>query len=133
MKRSFNRWPRFALIALASFGVWASGRLSVDHLQHGEVCPMLGPIPACIIVFLGYSLIVLAAVLIRRSVAKKLFYIGWAPVFLLAFMGVTLELTKGHVCPPGPLETPQCFFSLAMAVLCFGFFKLIKRYSTGKS
>ena len=114
---------RIALLALASFGAVAGGRLSLDHLQHGEICPTVGSFPACIIVFLGYFLIVLSALFIRNKAVTKLFYVGWAPVFLLAATGVILELTKGRVCPPGAFGIPQCFFSLTMILLCLGLFR----------
>lgn len=123
MTHSAHNAARFVLLALAGFGTVAGGRLSVEHMKHGEVCPMLGPLPACIIVFLGYLLIVLAAVFLKHSAAKKLFYIGWVPVFLLALMGVILELTKGQVCPPGAFGIPQCFFSLSMVLICLGLFR----------
>ena len=130
MTRPANTAARFILLALAGFGTFAGGQLSVEHLRHGEVCPMLGPIPACIIVFLGYLLIALSAVFMKRSAVKKLFYIGWTPVFLLALMGVILELTKGQICPPGAFGIPQCFFSLAMVLLCLGLFKFSFKSTT---
>ena len=119
-----NKLSRIALIALSGLGTFAGLRLSIEHMQHGEICPILGPIPACNIVFLGYLCVLLAALLISKSFVKRLFYIGWTPVFLLALMGVVLELTKGHVCPPGAYGIPQCFFSLAMALLCLVLFKI---------
>ena len=118
-----NKFTRRALIGLGGLGMLAGAKLSIEHLQHGEVCPMLGPIPACIVVFFGYFGVVLATLFIKRPFSKKLFYVGWTPVFLLALIGVGLELTKGHVCPPGAMGIPQCFFSLAMALICFGLFK----------
>jgi len=127
---SINILPRFALIIIAGLATLAGLKLSIEHMQHGEVCPMLGPIPACIIVFLGYLCVALAAVLVKKSFVKRLFYIGWTPVFLLALMGVIIEvtvmlgLTKDHICPPGAYGIPQCFFSLAMALICLGLFKL---------
>ena len=121
---SINLLARIALIILAGLGTLAGLKLSVEHLQHGEICPMLGPIPACIIVFLGYLCVLLSALFIKKGFTKRLFYTGWTPVFLLAFMGVTLELTKGHVCPEGAYGIPQCFFSLAMVLACLGLFKL---------
>ena len=118
-----HKIARFALIGLASLGMLAGAKLSAEHIQHGEVCPMLGPIPACIIVFLGYLGVVVAALFVKQLHSNKLFYIGWAPVFLLAFIGVGFELTKGQVCPPGAMGFPQCFFSLAMALICLGLFR----------
>ena len=53
---------------------------------------MLGPVPACIVVFLGYLLILLSAIFLTKSASKKLFYVGWTPVFLLALMGVIAEI-----------------------------------------
>lgn len=127
---SINILPRLALIVLAGFGALAGFRLSIEHLQHGEVCPMLGPIPACIIVFIGYLCVVLAAIFLKKSFVKRLFYVGWTPVFLLALMGVIVEvgvmlgLGKDHICPVGAYGIPQCFFSLTMILICLGFFKL---------
>ncbi len=121
MKASFI--ARLALIALTGLGTFAGVQLSLEHLQHGEVCPMLGPIPACIIVFLGYLGALCATVFIKHAKSKILFYIGWTPVFLLALFGVTLELTKGHICPPGAAGIPQCFYSFAMAILAWALFQ----------
>lgn len=127
---SINIIPRIALIVLAGFGTLAGLKLSAEHLQHGEVCPMIGPIPACIIVFLGYLCVVLAAVFVKKTFVKRLFYVGWTPVFLLALMGVVIEigvmlgLIKDHICPIGAYGIPQCFLSLAMVLICLGLFKL---------
>jgi len=117
---------RLLLIAIAGFGCLAGARLSLQHLQHGEVCPMLGPIPACFIVFAGYLFVVFTAIGSKQANAARLFYIGWWPVFLLALIGVFLELTRGDTCPSGPMNIPQCFFSLAMVFTCLVLFKLIK-------
>lgn len=121
---------RLALMILAGFGTLAGLKLSIEHMQHGEICPVLGPIPACIIVFIGYLCVVLAAVFLEKTFVKRLFYIGWTPVFLLALMGVMVEvgvmlgLFKDHICPIGAYGIPQCFFSLAMVLICLGLFKL---------
>ena len=114
---------------LAGLGALAGLRLSIEHLQHGEICPVLGPIPACIIVFLGYLCVFLSALLISKTFVKRLFFIGWTPVFLLALMGVVLELTKGDICPSGAYGIPQCFFSFAMALICLVLFKITLKTS----
>lgn len=124
MKPAIQTAARFVLIALAGLGTFAGGRLTVEHLQHGEVCPMAGPIPACIIVFLGYLLVLLAGIFLSKKFSKPAFFLGWTPVFLLALIGVSLEIVKGQTCPPGAFGIPQCFFSLAMVLACLGLFKL---------
>lgn len=132
MKTALNTLARLTLIVLASLGTFAGAKLSLEHLPHGGVCPMLGPVPACIIVFLGYLLILLSAIFLSKRISKPLFYIGWTPVFLLALIGVTLELTKGQTCPAGAFGIPQCFFSLAMVLICLGLFKLSRKALTVK-
>jgi len=122
-----QRLPQIFLGLLSALGTFAGLRLSLDHLQHGEVCPTLGPIPACIIVFVGYLAVLIAAFSFRKSWAGKLFYIGWTPVFLLALSGVVLELTRGQICPPGAAGIPQCFYSFAMASIAWLLWKLVRK------
>ena len=127
MSLTLNNAARLALIALSGLGTLAGARLTFEHLPHGGVCPMLGPVPACIVVFLGYLLILLSAIFLSKRASKALFFVGWTPVFLLALMGVILELTKGQTCPPGAFGIPQCFFSLAMVLICLGLFTLSRK------
>ena len=130
MSLTLNNAARLALIALSGLGTLAGARLTFEHLPHGGVCPMLGPVPACIVVFLGYLLILLSAIFLTKSASKKLFYVGWTPAFLLALMGVIAEigvmlgLREDHICPPGALGIPQCFFSFAMVLICLVLFKV---------
>jgi len=129
---AYNIW-RGLLALISALGSLAGLRLTLEHLQHGEVCPMLGPVPACIIVFLGYLAILIATIMIKKPSSKPIFYLGWTPVFLLALMGVILELTQGQICPPGFAGIPQCFFSLAIALICLGMFIIIKKSKTAAS
>jgi len=108
----------FILLAFTLAGVISGGQLTVEHIKQGEVCPMLGPIPACVIVFIGYLIMLVTTVLIGKSAHARLFYIGWWPVFLLALMGVVVEIMGTRICPPGPLGVPKCFYSLAVVILC---------------
>lgn len=91
---------------------------------------MFGPIPACLIVFLGYLAIGSSAALGATPRSKVLFFLGWAPVAGLAFSGVFLELLGNNICPPGALGIPQCVYSFAMAVACLMLFLLHRRFAT---
>jgi len=118
---------RTILFMISAFGTFAGARLSLLHLQQGEVCPMVGPLPACILVFLGYLGVCLSAIFIQKTWASRAFYLGWTPVFILACIGVGLELFKGNVCPNGPANIPQCFFSLGMAAICWVLYRMAKK------
>lgn len=124
---------RLLLILVSGFGTLAGAQLTFGHLQTGEVCPELGPIPACYLVLGAYALILISALLIKRAYASRLFFPGWLVVFGLAASGVTLELMVGDTCPAGPADIPQCFFSFLMASLCLIFFAVAKGWVLGGS
>lgn len=115
-----------AMLTLAALlGVWAGGVLSLAHLKTGEVCPMLGPVPACFVVLAGYTLI-FAAAWAPRAAAPFVFAAGFAPVFGLAATGVALELAHGDICPKA-VGIPQCFLSFALAALTLTLFLRARR------
>ncbi|MGJ8562808.1 MAG: hypothetical protein ACSHXY_04580 [Alphaproteobacteria bacterium] len=121
------RATRYFLLLLALLGVIAGGRLSIEHLRFGKICPMLGPIPACLIVFLGYSAIGIGAFLGRTPKSRNLFFLGWLPITGLALSGVAAELLGEHICPLGAFDVPQCFYSLLMAMICLALFLMHRR------
>ena len=88
---------------------------------------MLGPLPACIIVFLGYLLMFIATIFIADKAKSKLFLIGWLPVFLLALSGVVVEISGTTICPAGAYGIPQCFYSFAVTVLTLLLFIFTRR------
>lgn len=121
-----GKTAQYALILFSLLGTLAGGKLSIEHLQTGETCPEIGPIPACLIVFIGYALVLISVTIGPRSKMKLLFFIGWTPIFLLAGIGVSLEIFGQDICPPGAFGIPQCAYSLAMVLICLGLF-LLKR------
>ena len=106
---------RTAIILLASIGVLGVGRISIIHWTGEASCPMIGSLPACYIILIGYSLIVLS-MYPHVQKALVLFLIGWAPVMLLALTGVVGELTGVLQCPHLENGTPQCYISAALAL-----------------
>lgn len=117
---------QYILLALTFIATIAGANLTFKHMKVGEVCPMLGPVPACAVVFVSYLLMFISALIITKPKAK-LFYLGWMPIFLLALSGVIVEFTGTHICPPGALGIPQCFYSLGIAILCLLLFILARR------
>jgi hypothetical protein len=105
---------RTAIVLLAGIGVLGVGRISVIHWTGEVSCPMISSLPACYIILIGYSLIVLS-MYPRLQKAPALFLIGWAPVITLALTGVVGELTDILQCPHLENGIPQCFISAAFA------------------
>jgi len=106
---------RTAIVLLASIGVLGVGRISIIHWTGETSCPMIGSLPACYIILIGYSLIVLS-MYPRLQKASVLFLIGWVPVVMLALTGVVGELTDVLQCPHLENGTPQCYLSAALAL-----------------
>jgi len=105
-------------IAIALAAVYVLVQLApVIHAEwkDGNGCPNIGLIPACYLVALCYSLMGIAA-LLHPIRLQLMFWIGWAPVFLLAAAGSTLELSGTPTCPVAADGTPMCFYSLALAI-----------------
>lgn len=104
-----------ALLALiAGAGAVASLLLSYQHSHTGETCPLLGALPACYLVFVGYALVT-ASALLKKPAASFAFWLGWGPIAGLALTGTVLDIIQGDVCPRTDGGIPQCFISLAIA------------------
>jgi len=107
---------RLGIVGVASWVLTGLAPLILDELSGIIACPMLGPIPACYLVGIGYFAMAVAVIFSPRRL-MVLFLVGWAPVFLLALTGSTLEILGRPTCPASPSGTPLCYFSLAVASL----------------
>lgn len=119
---------RAALLVLALFGAIAGINLSISHLSTGETCPIIGPLPACYLVAIGYSLVAISAISATAKWSRNIFFLGWTPVAVLAGFGVVLELAGRDTCPPGAGNIPQCFYSFLMALICLILFLVFRKF-----
>jgi hypothetical protein len=106
---------RTAIFLLAGIGVLGVGRISVIHWTGEAFCPMISSLPACYVILIAYSLIVLS-MYPRLQKALLVFLIGWVPVTILALTGALGELTGMLQCPHLENGIPQCFISAAFAL-----------------
>jgi len=117
---------RLAIIALAALGLGGVGGISFAHWVDETPCPIIGLIPACYIIFLGYGLILLS-MLPNLKTSLVMFLFGWVPVITLALIGVIGEITSTLHCPPSEIGIPKCYFSavlsLAIGILYWRFSK----------
>ena len=118
-----------SIVILGLIGFWGVSKISYLHFSGHESCPMLGMLPACYIVFLGYFMIVLS-MLPRIPRSKMIFIIGWLPVIILALVGTAGEVTQTMSCPHTNTGIPKCYFSAvfsaAIGILAFFHFKTRK-------
>ncbi len=98
---------------LGVIGLLGVAPIAYRHAMGVETCPMLGPVPACYIVLLGYALTV-ASVFAGVRFRTTVFVAGWTPVFGLALMASGFEVLGNEVCPRGTYSIPTCFYSLAL-------------------
>lgn len=107
---------RTGIFLLASIGALGVGRISVIHWTGEASCPMISSLPACYIILIAYSLIVLS-MYPRLQRAPIVFLVGWVPVTTLALSGVVGELTGLLQCPHLENGIPQCFISAILALI----------------
>ncbi len=128
MKRVIPTTARVSILMVCALVLY---RLSpvVSNQWHGlDACPMLLFLPACYLVFAGYTAMGLAAAIHPRRLAG-LFFLGWVPVFLLALTGTLSELLGWEICPHSETGVPLCFCSLCVASLVLGAYFLVRRFS----
>ena len=118
---------RIMVVIVASWVLAGLVPLVLDEFRGIDACPMLGPLPACFPVGLGYFAMAIAALFSPRKLTV-LFLLGWAPVFLLALTGSILEIFGRTTCPASPAGTPLCNFSLAVASLILPVFLLSRHF-----
>jgi len=106
---------RIIIIILATIGFLGVGEISHAHWYHETSCPVIGSIPACYIILVGYGLIFFS-IFVKPTLSLRLFIIGWVPVIILALLGVIGELTAAFSCPPSAVGIPKCYFSAAMSL-----------------
>ena len=106
---------RWLIFVVAMVGVAGVSPIALDQLNRTSACPVLGPVPACYVVFFGYAFVAVSAVVPLHR--WKLFLAGWTPLFILAASGTALELFGTETCPRSDAGVPTCYFSLAMLVI----------------
>ena len=115
MNRTLSIPVRITVGILAVIGLVGVLPVSLAEITLGSACPSFGPIPACHLVSIAYTTI-LVTVLHRSLWKPHLFLYAWVPIFLLALAGSGFELAGHGTCPKTSGGIPKCFFSLGLAV-----------------
>lgn len=119
---------RSAILLLSAFAISGVWPIVYAHWSAQATCPQLGVIPACYLVLIAYSGILLST-LLPLAKTRYLFLASWSVVSLLALLGVFGELANLWHCPQTSSGIPKCFFSAGLAGL-IGL--LYWRYSSNK-
>lgn len=118
---------RLLLLLLIGVGFVYAGLVSFRNFA-GDLCPAVGPIPICYIVFVAYSLMLLSLVIKHNGCKHYFFTAGWGMAFVFAFVGSLAEffVPGGGVCPTtsgGSIRgsdgtgIPMCYISLALVMI----------------
>ncbi len=118
---------RVFALALIFLGLWGAASISYNTLTGIKPCPSVFVVPICYIVLAAYAAMFVSQL---KGHNKRLFYLGWAPVFLIALVGVGFEVARGDVCPKGGSGVPACYLSLGLATIIF--FAVWGRVKLGK-
>jgi len=81
-----SRLARLSILLVSVLALYRLFPVVVDQLNGLDACPMLGPVPACYLVFIGYIAIGVAVIL-EPLRSLWIFLSGWLPVFLFALTG----------------------------------------------
>lgn len=116
---------RLTLVGLLCVGLYGAATVSYLTITDVSPCPDVLGLPACYIVFLGYSVMLISVIIgfSKREgndfLSNRVFLFGWLPVFLLALVGSLLEMYNGETCPKSEAGLPLCYVSLLFSVLVF--------------
>ena len=102
------------MAGFCAIGLYGVAPIVFRHATGVETCPTLGPVPACYVVLLGYTLMGASVFAVTRF-RTPLFAAGWIPVFGLAMTGSSMEILGYQACPRSADDIPTCYFSLAFA------------------
>jgi hypothetical protein len=103
---------RALLGLLIVVGLWSSLRLSYLTVSGTTPCPNFFWVPLCYLVALGYLSMFASQMPPLRELKSRLFYPGWALVFLIAISGTGVEILVGDACPRTDGGIPMCYISL---------------------
>ena len=127
-----NIAARAAIIGSCAFGLSGIAPIAYQHATGIELCPTLGPVPACYIVLLGYTLAG-ASMIVGVRIRTALFVTGWLPVFGLAVMGSSMQVLGILQCPKSTGDIPGCFLSLTLATSLIFVFLVERFYRPSRS
>lgn len=112
---------RLAIILLSAYAIISVSPIVHLHWTGKVACPTIGIIPACYLVLVAYSGILLSVVLplVIKSFtqSKLLFLVSWIVVSGFALMGIFGEVTNLWHCPKTATGIPKCFFSAGLALI----------------
>ncbi|MDB4837635.1 hypothetical protein OAH87_04125 [Marinomonas sp.] len=118
---------KFVLWGLLGTGLYGGFSVSYQTITGLSPCPNVAGFPACYIVTIGYTLMLLATFMVKVEWDKRCFLLGWTPVFLLAAIGSVLETINGNTCPKNSAGLALCYVSLSFAISAWVLFFLWRK------
>ncbi|MCP4188039.1 MAG: hypothetical protein GY763_10610 [Gammaproteobacteria bacterium] len=127
MKESISFIVRAVILVVCCYYLYRLFPVLVRQIQGRNVCAVIGFLPTCYLLFIGYLAIGLSVTLNSRK-SQWFFYPGWLVVFLLALFNSISQLLGGQVCANSLFSVYNCHVLLGISIILL----LAYRYSRGK-
>jgi hypothetical protein len=116
----------FIILGISAVGFWGALNLSIAEWQAAGACPCIG-IPACYLVLVGYSLVLISCINHNKALFRKLFYAGISVVWGLAAAGSIMQTVGLGECPKNGSGFPMCYISFMMSTAVLAAFFVSRR------
>lgn len=115
MSKSFRMKTSFFWINLIilAFAIYGTSDLALNEWEVGNICPKIWSIPACYIVWLGFSIAAIVHIFPFQK-ATWFYFTAIGLVTLIALSGTIGELSGYLKCPRTSNGIPMCFISLGI-------------------
>jgi len=121
-----SRLARVCILVVSVLALYRLFPVVADQLKGLETCPMLGPVPACYLVFVGYIAIGVSVVL-EPLRSGWVFLSGWLPVFLFALLGTSMGTIGDFNGIAGATHLPSQRFRCAVVFFLAGHSQFVVR------
>ncbi len=102
-------------LIITLFVSYSAGNLSFTDWKQKNVCPKIGGVPACYIVFLCFVIATFSHIF-TTLVSCKVYFVFVAIPAIIAFVGSITELKGKTICPKTTSGIPMCYISFAFCL-----------------
>ncbi|MBF8150592.1 hypothetical protein ITJ86_11835 [Winogradskyella sp. F6397] len=101
----------YSILVILIIGLFGSGALVLEEFKTGEGCPKLLHVPMCLVVFICFTIPLVAHLFKKWNV---LYYVFTGLAGSIALVASIMQFTGHAECPKTASGTPMCYYSLVL-------------------